>query len=490
MTEDEQAFKPENTAPIEGEVEIEGPNRDVVSWGNDAPRGGRAVMNRFLKEGANVPLFFSQTLIKSLRDQGYSSTTSAICELIDNSIQWGAKNVRVYFNQTGRKGDWNVDVAVLDDGPGMEPNVLKFAMSFGGSLNYDRREGIGRYGMGMKTAGLSMSPVVDVYTWKEEGEFWNLTLDVEDIGRQRKNLIEMAEPQLSEFLPSDISTILATTMRFPRGEDQELIADREDDVVLALGRSGTLVYLPECDRLDATTAKPLVERALKEFGRIYRRFIDKGIRIYVNNRAVESFDPTYWSSESRHARIEDIGETRSRLVVSPEIQIPKSEGSTETAPVKVRLYRLPFEQWMGLPRKVLKNDLQVFSDQIVSILRNDREMQCGHVPQIVGRHSTTNWLRVQIDFTGELDEAFGLSSNKQGVRPKPYVWEAINPETGAGWSLALQKSVRLLSQAEIEFAFAEFSRPQTGSHPAPGAARVKLHRIRKKLRDVRHAQMA
>lgn len=431
MTEDEQAFKSENTAPIEGEVEIEGPNRDSVSWGSDAPRGGRAVMNRFLKEGANVPLFFSQTLIKSLRDQGYSSTTSAICELIDNSIQWGAKNVRVYFNQTGRKGAWTVDVAVLDDGPGMEPNVLKFAMSFGGSLNYDRREGIGRYGMGMKTAGLSMSPVVDVYTWKEEGEFWNLTLDVEDIGRQRKNLIEMAEPQLSDLLPSDISTILTTTMRFPRREDQELIADCEDDVVLALGRSGTLVYLPQCDRMDSTTAKPLVERSFKELGRIYRRFIDKGIRIYVNNRAVESFDPTYWSSESRHTRIEEIGETRSRLVASPEIQIPKFEGSTETAPVKVRLYRLPFEQWMGLSRKVLKNDLQVFSDQIVSILRNDREMQCGHVPQIVGRHSTTNWLRVQIDFTGELDEAFGLSSNKQGVRPKPYVWEAIKKQIEA-----------------------------------------------------------
>lgn len=65
-----------------------------------------------------------------------------------------------------------------------------------------------------------------------------------------------------------------------------------------------------------------------------------------------------------------------------------------------------------------------------------------------------------------------------------------DPEIGAGWSLALQKSVRLLSRTEIEFAFAEFSRPQVGSHPAPGAARVKLHRIRKKLRDVRHAQMA
>jgi hypothetical protein len=400
-------------------------------WGENAPRGGRAVMNRFLKDGANVPLFFSQTLIKSLRDQGYASTTSAVCEFIDNSIQWGARNIRIYFNQRGGKGAWTVDSVILDDGPGMDPNVMKFAMSFGGSLNYDRREGIGRYGMGMKTAGLSMSPVVDVYSWQREGEFWNLTLDVEDIGRQRKNLIEMPEPQLSDSLPTDIAEILSEPMRFPKGDDQQLIADREDEVVLALGTSGTLIYLPECDRLDSTTAKPLVERSVKELGRIYRRFIDEGIRIYVNNRLVESFDPTYWSEKSRHTQIEDIGTTRSRLIASPEVRIPKSEGSEETAPVKVRLYRLPFEEWMKLPRKVLKNDLQVFSDQIVSVLRNDREMQCGHVPQIVGRHSTTNWLRIQIDFHGELDEAFGLSSNKQGVRPKPYVWELIKKEIEA-----------------------------------------------------------
>ena len=360
-----------------------------AQWGKGAPKGGRAVMTRLLKDGANVPLFFSQTLIKSLRDQGYSSTTSAMCEFIDNSIQWDAENIRIYFNQRGGRGEWKLDAVILDDGLGMEPNVLKFAMSFGGSLNYDHREGIGRYGMGMKTAGLSMSPVVDAYSWQEEGDFWNLTLDVEDIGRQRRNLIEMPEPQLSGLLPTEITEILSQNMRGPRDEDQQLLTDRKDEVELALGRSGTLIYLRECDRLDKVTAKPLVERACKELGRIYRRFIEDGIRIYVNNRPVESFDPTYWSKSSRHARLEDIGPTRSRLIAAPEVEIPKFERSTDIANVKVRLYQLPFE-WMKLPRKVLKNDLQVFSDQIVSVLRNNREMQCGQVPQSLNENELSD----------------------------------------------------------------------------------------------------
>ena len=34
-----------------------------IQWGADAPRGGKAVLNRILKEKATVPLFFAQTLL-------------------------------------------------------------------------------------------------------------------------------------------------------------------------------------------------------------------------------------------------------------------------------------------------------------------------------------------------------------------------------------------------------------------------------------------
>src|SRR5262249_61184788 len=71
--------------------------------GEDAPRGGKAVLNRIIKEKATVPLFFGQTLISSLRDVGYNSTTSALCEHVDNAIQWGATEVRGYFRQTGKR---------------------------------------------------------------------------------------------------------------------------------------------------------------------------------------------------------------------------------------------------------------------------------------------------------------------------------------------------------------------------------------------------
>src|SRR6266550_492042 len=122
------------------------------NWAPDAPRGGRAVLTRILKESATVPLFFAQTLVQSLRDVGYNTTTSALCEHVDNAVEAGATVIRVYFRQAGRRGAQETDILVYDNGKGMPPNVLKVATSFGGSMNYGNRKGIGRFGMGMKTA--------------------------------------------------------------------------------------------------------------------------------------------------------------------------------------------------------------------------------------------------------------------------------------------------------------------------------------------------
>ena len=409
-------------------------NDDAVSetqapnWGGTAPRGGRTVMNRVLKDGAKVPLFLGQTLIQSLRDVGYNTTTSALCEHIDNAIQWGATSIRVYFHQTGKRGNYRVDVLVLDDGQGMSPHVLKAASAFGGSMVYDNRTGIGRYGMGMKAAALSMSPVMDLYSWQEKDAFYNMTLDVDEIGANRSNLIELPDPQFSNELPSEISDILTKPMAYPKNpnDSQEIKFENRETLNESLGQSGTIVYMPDCDRLTYRTAKTLVDHATGILGRVYRKFIGQGTKIYVNNRLVEAFDPTYWMTSARHTKVEGIVEKQSRLVKSWPINIPLTDGSKETAVASVRLYALPYDDWGRLPRKVVSKELRVFEDNRVSFMRNDREVEIGSYRKLhISKHADNKWLRLQIDFGGELDEAFGVAANKQGVRPKEYVMTAL-----------------------------------------------------------------
>lgn len=410
------------------------PTESSINWAPDAPRGGRTVLNRILKENAAVPLFFAQTLISSLRDVGYNHTTSALCEHVDNAIEAGATEVRIFYRQSGKKGDYQVDTAVYDNGRGMEPNVLKVATSFGGSMNYNNRSGIGRFGMGMKTAALSMSPVMELYSWQEPGNIYSMILDVEAIGKDRSNAVNLPDPTLSTELRAELAELFVKHMGWPTDQkEQDLLATDADDLAERLGPHGTIVYMPACDRLSSRKARTLGEHAISEMARIYRRPISGGLRLYVNNRRVEAFDPTYSMASARHTKALTNGApTTSRLVLSRPIDIPVSENDpTRVSQIVAKVFALPIEEWSSLDRKTQRNDLRVFDGLTVSILRNDREVFAGPLPRLTTQHSVTNWYRVQIDFPGLLDEAFGVASNKQGVRMKDYVLDKIRQEIGS-----------------------------------------------------------
>lgn len=446
----------ENQAPAAPE--------SVLNWSLDAPKGGSAVMRRVLKDGASVPLFFAQTLIESLRDVGYNTTTSAVCEHIDNAIQAGAKEIRVFYRQTGKIPDATIDVAIFDDGRGMAPHVLKVAMAFGGSMNFNNRTGIGRFGMGMKTAALSMSPVLEIYSWQEPGAIYNMTLDVDAIGKERGNAVELPDPTLMTELPDEISDLFTKPLSWPSSAtEQLLLVQHNENVEEALGPSGTVVFMPDCDRLTYAKARTLVEHAVKEVSRVYRRSIADGLKLYVNNRLVDAFDPTYSMPTARHAKMIDLPAKTSRLLFAKTVEIPLREHGDEADNITVRLYRLPIEEWSSLPRKVQKNDLQIFNGLTVSILRNDREVFAGGMPELTTRHTVTHWYRIQIDFPGRLDEAFGVAANKQGVRLKGYVKDALKKAIG--------EDITTINDEIKRFQGAQAS-SRKGAQPSPSEAKA------------------
>ena len=124
-------------------------------------------------------------------------------------------------------------------------------------------------------------------------------------------------------------------MVYPKDRaSQELISDAREGLIDALGQSGTIIYIPNCDRLTYKQAKTLAEHATKDMARVYRKKISEGLKLFINNRPVEAFDPTFWMEEARHIRIAGLGTTRSRLINCwNTIQIPIIEGSSEKRPV-------------------------------------------------------------------------------------------------------------------------------------------------------------
>lgn len=95
--------------------------------------------------------------MEALSSQGYGFET-AIADLVDNSIDAGARDVVIHFL---RDEDRLVSLLVIDDGKGMTEEELDVAMTVGGRRGYDPQS-LGMFGTGLKSASLSHAAAVTV----------------------------------------------------------------------------------------------------------------------------------------------------------------------------------------------------------------------------------------------------------------------------------------------------------------------------------------
>lgn len=364
---------------------------------------------------SSIPLFIAQTSIDSQRSSGYKDTHSAVNEFVDNSVEARATEIRVYYipRREGRK-IVSHDIVVLDNGTGMEPELLQKALAFGGGDRFERK-GIGRFGYGLPNAAISQGRHLDVYTWQTPNEVYKAELDVERIRKGETDGIEL--PEL-EDVPDSLKRMLAKPIgTFPKGQEQE------ENLLLPSDwpEHGTLVVISDCDRLSYKQTRPFVEHSW-ELGRVYRHQIWKSdVSIYVNNRLIEPVDPLYINKDCRHHGAAAVGE-------QIEVQIPLYDPTLEedrddipTGTVVARFSMLP-EAWMGDDIKVNRNQRHIFHHHGVSVLRAEREMEMAMSKILRLKETATDaWWGGEIHVPPSLDEAFGISNNKQGIHPKAYV---------------------------------------------------------------------
>ena len=101
----------------------------------------------------------AEAMIHSLRAFGYDLST-ALADLIDNSIAADAKNVWLEFYWNGASST----IATYDDGDGMSDAELLAAMRPGSRSPLAKRDpaDLGRYGLGLKTASFSQAKRVTI----------------------------------------------------------------------------------------------------------------------------------------------------------------------------------------------------------------------------------------------------------------------------------------------------------------------------------------
>lgn len=341
---------------------------------------------------STYPIVCEPQFIEATRDTGYRSTASAIAELVDNSIQAGSTQVQIWVFEERQGEVREITVAVLDNGKGMESQVMRIALQFGGSPRFNDRGSLGRFGMGLPNSSVSQCRRVEVYSWQSSQTIYHTYLDIDEI--TSGELKQIPEPQ-RRSLPVWVNS-------FSR-------------------HSGTLVIWQKCDRLDYLKVDTVVRKLHAPLGRKFRYFLFEGVRIEVNGEPVKPIDPLYCHKES----VLDGGEEYN-LPLEYAVKVPKNPAQTSV--IQVRFVRLPVLEWFDWPTEQ-KRYYGIVGGGGVSIVRARREIAYGwYFMGKKRRQNYDDWWRCEIRFEPELDELFGVNHSKQDITPTTELHEILSSD--------------------------------------------------------------
>jgi hypothetical protein len=348
--------------------------------------------------------------VKAMRDNGYKNAAYAIAELMDNSIQAEAKTVQLLCADLESQVDQRArkrlhQVAVLDDGCGMNAETLQIALQFGNGthLGSDQQKGMGRFGMGLPSASISQCQRVDVWSWTD---------GVEEALHSYIDLPEINNGHM-RVLPLPKKEAIPRVWREAAGNE-------------SFGRSGTLVVWSNIDRVLWRTSKALIGNSEELIGRMYRYWIHDGrVSIVLKNFM---FDNPSHVLEERHAKPNDPLYLMSNTSCPPPFDAepmfePFPQGANEVS-IKIKFQEREHVVTLRFSIASAKARAGGGAAQCgqhaarnvgVSVVRAGRELELD--PAWTTTYDPRErWWGVEVSFEPGLDELFGVTNNKQSAR--------------------------------------------------------------------------
>lgn len=179
--------------------------------------------NSPVNEEEGLGLFNPERMYESLRITEFE-ITSGLGEIIDNSMEAGAKDVWVKIETEKRKDVTSKkevevisEIAIIDNGCGMNSNVLNRCLVLGDTIRPPKlggAKGIGKFGVGLTLGGVSLARRVEVYSRdNKNNEFSYTYLDLDMVAKNDQMSIpypvQKKPPEnYAKYLENDTGTIV------------------------------------------------------------------------------------------------------------------------------------------------------------------------------------------------------------------------------------------------------------------------------------------
>lgn len=337
-----------------------------------------------------------KSTINSYRSFGYNLST-AISDIIDNSISASATEIRLEYNWNGR----DTYISILDNGIGMNHSELVAAMTPGSKDPEEERseKDLGRFGMGLKTASFSQCKRLTCITKKESYATIKRCWDIDYINAEN-------EWQLIDYV-----------------SDNSFLEKIERQ------KSGTLVLWEKLDRIigDAETSNEFVKTVFYEemvkvknhLSLVFHKFIEsKRIKIFFQNTEIEAYNPFLLN-----------------LNPKPEMGQPESFGNVE-----ITYFILPHMSEIGkTDYESSGGSLGWFQEQGFYIYRGDRLLVAGDWLGIEKKRDYSKLARIAVNFTNANDFNWHLDIKKSTANPPI----EIRKELSRIAKIAIMKSAKI-----------------------------------------------
>jgi len=350
---------------------------------------GQVVHARSNTQEEHLPPNYSK-LDTALRSIGYSFE-SAVADIIDNSLDAGATDIRVRLVTSKSP---SLDLVIWDNGSGMDEPTLREALRFGADVSSEMKR-LGKFGLGLKLASLSQAKALTVYTWRGgtvAGRGW-------------------LEDGISKGFSS---TILS------QSECKHAVRTLSKDFPHL--PTGTLVHWSHLYRIRiprgdiAEHAQKLLRRLQNHIGIAFHRFLGRTTRKVRIRLDVLNADQGSAGLPKAVAPLNPFGYERSG---NPDF--PDEMKIDANLPIAVRAHIWPANSDL----KEYKLPGGANSRQGFYFYRNDRLIQAGGWNGIREAEPHSSLARVEIDVGPQLDLEFSLDVKKAEIQLPPHLIAAI-----------------------------------------------------------------
>lgn len=371
--------------------------------------------------------YFSITRDAFEKNAGYKTTVHALAELIDNAYEANASHVAVVLmvdraNKLKR-------IATVDNGKGMDAELLQMAMCEKAGTYLDRKHGggpdsrkkLGKYGVGLPKASISQCNHFEVWSWTSDGP-----------SEAHYNQVNITD---DEWIKAGAEIDVSRKAAAPT--DWLAVAELDGT------DHGTMISWSELDGITWTRARwgsnsGLIPNLEFEVGRVYRKLLDQEnasfkVTVHVVDERFESIeepieisgnDPLYVTPGLSVPRSADeegnlwppddpLFDDVTGTLEQPSLMIELETGEKVEIRWRASLAKInTFAQFNRKSAGSLPHGRHAKKNVGLSILREDREISLS-LALANPSEPRERWFGVEIEIPHQLDAYLGMTNNKQ-----------------------------------------------------------------------------